>query len=71
MSERKLIGIGNHVFDSDDIASLEVHAFEPEDKRMSEFISIGDESSSILIHSFDQWKQIDILIRKQFDMWSE
>ena len=65
--ERELTGKANHVFSKDEIASLDVHEFSSDDSRQGPFVTIGDESHSVLILSIEQWNQIDALVRKAFD----
>lgn len=68
--ERELTGKANHVFSEDEITSLDVHSLTPDDGRSSPFISIGDDNNSVLIHSIEQWEQLNALVRRSFDNMS-
>lgn len=68
---RELTGQANHVFSEDEITSINVHTLDPEDKRMKPFVSIGNDSGSVVIHSLEQWEQLNALVRKAFDGLSE
>lgn len=68
---RELTGKANHVFSKDEITSLDVHEVDPENQHDKPFVTVGDLSHSVLIHSIEQWNQLDALVRKAFDNLSE
>ena len=68
---RELTGQSNHVFSEDEITSIDVHTIEPDDERMEPFVAIGTDNESIVIHSLEQWEQLNALVRRAFDGLSE
>lgn len=69
---RELTGQANHVFSEDEITSIKVYVIEPEDERMEPFVSVANESGEgVIIHSLEQWEQLNALVRRAFDGLSE
>jgi len=66
--DRRKIGQANHIYSDNDIASIDIHVLTPkEDDRETSFVTIGDENSSIIINSREQWKQVNAFMLKAFD----
>lgn len=66
---RKLTGIANHIHKDKSFSQLEVHELSPDlADRLRPFVTVGaPDRESIIIHSLEQWKQVDAIVRKAFD----